>query len=461
MSSNFHLNLSKDLSLILNDADDYNVIIQVGENQNTKEFRAHSVILRARSSYFKGAFSSGWIVNKNDMIVFNKPNITPIVFEMILKYIYTGELDLTKQLDKDILGLLVATDELLLEELFNHVQDYLIKKRSTWVQKNLVLVLHNVFRLVKCEKLIDYCLEYICADPQPVITSKEFPFLDKDILYTLLERNDLQVKEIDIWDCLIKWGIEQTSSLSKNDDKTKWKKKDYQALKNTLKQFIPLIRFLEISPADYFDKIRPYKIIIPNHINEKVEEFYFKGILPKPTTFLPQRRINQSKIIKQEQFNLIINCIKKNEPNLIFDFKLLHRKSCDGNKFIRNLCMGQGAILILIKVKNSKKIFGGYNPIGWSERNKQDKFLSTTKSFIFSFQNNEDIKNMIISRVIQPSLSIHDRPKKDVIVFGVDDLELVNDILYLNYSGAYEQWLYDDEVEYDVENVEAFKAFRK
>ena len=77
--------LSKDLSLILNDSDDYNVIIQVGENENVKEFRAHSVILRARSYYFKSALSTGWITKKNDMIIFNKPNITPTVFDIILK----------------------------------------------------------------------------------------------------------------------------------------------------------------------------------------------------------------------------------------------------------------------------------------------------------------------------------------------------------------------------------------
>ena len=85
MVSIFHSALSRDLSLILNDSDDFNVIIQVGENQDMKEFRAHSVILRARSSYFKSAFSAPWVSKKNDMITFNKPNVTPTVFEMILK----------------------------------------------------------------------------------------------------------------------------------------------------------------------------------------------------------------------------------------------------------------------------------------------------------------------------------------------------------------------------------------
>ena len=77
--------LSKDLSLILNDADDFNVIIKVGEDQNIKEFHAHSVILRARSPYFKSALSANWITRENNMIMFNKPNIAPAVFNMILK----------------------------------------------------------------------------------------------------------------------------------------------------------------------------------------------------------------------------------------------------------------------------------------------------------------------------------------------------------------------------------------
>jgi hypothetical protein len=85
MTSIFHSGLSKDFSSILNDADDYNVIIQVSENNNIKEFRAHSVILRARSRYFKSALSSEWITKKNNMIIFNKPNINSTVFDIILR----------------------------------------------------------------------------------------------------------------------------------------------------------------------------------------------------------------------------------------------------------------------------------------------------------------------------------------------------------------------------------------
>jgi hypothetical protein len=43
---------------------------------------------------------------------------------------YTGIVDLTKLSSEKILGLLIASDELLVEELFRHVQDHLIEKRT-------------------------------------------------------------------------------------------------------------------------------------------------------------------------------------------------------------------------------------------------------------------------------------------------------------------------------------------
>ena len=113
--------------------------------------------------------------------------------------IYTGEVDLTEQSGENILGLLVSSDEFLLEELFNQIQDHLIEKQSIWIEQNFVFVLHTVFKLSNCKKFQKYCLKSICANPQPLITSKEFPSLDKDILYDLLKRDDLNIDEAVAW----------------------------------------------------------------------------------------------------------------------------------------------------------------------------------------------------------------------------------------------------------------------
>jgi hypothetical protein len=218
-------------------------------------------------------------------------------------------------LGSNILELLVTTDELLLEELFEHVQDYLIKKQTAWVQENLFLVLHIAFKITRCKILQDYCLEFICSDlVRPFITSENFLLLEKDALYGLLKRDDLHSDEIVIWDSLIKWGIEQTPGLgSENSDRTKWNNENYEALKKTLNQHIPLIRFVGISPAEYFDKVRPYKAIIPNRICEEIEEFYFTGTLLRNTTLPPRnrKRHTEANIIRTKFVSMIMNFFEK------------------------------------------------------------------------------------------------------------------------------------------------------
>jgi hypothetical protein len=313
--------------------------------------------------------------------------------------------DLSKQSGEDILGVLVASDELLIEKLFNYVQDHLIEKKSVWIKLNYVLVLHTVFKLTNCEKLQDHFIESICAEPLPFFTSKDFPSLDKDILYELLKRNDLQIEEIVAWDYLIKWGIEQTPGLgSKNNNRTKWKDDNYKSLKRTLSHFIPLIRFVEISSADFYDKVRPYKAVIPEYIYEEVTEFYYKNTLPK-TTILPPRNAKvriESKLIKLNLVSIIAGWIERRSEKELsqkYNFDLLYRGSQDGintNTF-RTKCNNQGRCLVLVKHQQSSKIYGGYNPIGFIHSGRQ--WRNTTESFIFSFEGGRDIQNMKISRV--------------------------------------------------------------
>ncbi|CAG8818920.1 11603_t:CDS:2, partial [Dentiscutata erythropus] len=114
--------LSNELSNIFEDSNDYDVVIQAGKEPDFKEFKAHSVILRARSPYFKVALSDKWVKNIN---YFPKPNISPAVFHLILRYIYTGILDLKDQPGSNIFALLVAADELLHDRLVDHVQKYI------------------------------------------------------------------------------------------------------------------------------------------------------------------------------------------------------------------------------------------------------------------------------------------------------------------------------------------------
>jgi hypothetical protein len=293
------------------------------------------------------------------------------------RYIYTGELYIKELSVENILELIVASDELLLEELFDCAQDCLIKIRPTLVREELFLVLRTIFPLIKCKKLQDHCVTSISAELQSLNFSKEFLSLDKDILYELLKRDDLLIEEAIIWDYLIKWGIEQTSGLgSEISDGTKWNNENYEALKETLSRFIPLIRFTEISPDDFLDKIRPFEAIIPHNIYEEIMEFHIKRILPTDTITLPPRVGTieiESKIIKPKLAYIMAKWIEKKDATVIrsrnsqYKFNLLYRSSQDNlyiNSFQFKCESSHGPCFILIKPKS--------NANGWAQPRRNE-----------------------------------------------------------------------------------------
>lgn len=84
MLYNFESNLSEAFGQLLKIETDYNVIIQIGEEPNFKEFHTHSNILRCRSEYFNKIFTEN-IEKKDGMYIIKKSNISPQAFDMILK----------------------------------------------------------------------------------------------------------------------------------------------------------------------------------------------------------------------------------------------------------------------------------------------------------------------------------------------------------------------------------------
>jgi len=279
---------------------------------------------------------------------------------------------LSNQSGENIFGLLVVSDELLLEELFQYIQNHFIEKETGWIQQNFALVMKTTFNLPNYEKLQGHCIASFCKNPLPIFSSNDFLSLDKDILLNLIKRDDLNIEEIIIWDSLIKWGIGQIPELKNiNSNGDKWSNKNYESLKNTLRNFFPLIRFLDISSDDFYDKVHPYERIIPNNIYEEAMAYY----LIEESELLNDGTI-KSEIIKPRLANIIANWIDRNDSNFHscnnkYKFNLIYKKSRDSFNctIFYNKCNGQGPFVVFIKVQ-SKKIYGGYNPIGYNGRHQ-------------------------------------------------------------------------------------------
>jgi hypothetical protein len=75
-----------DYEKLLENEKGYDVIIYAGKNDNIKEFRAHSPILSIRSPYFCTKLSKE-NEKKDGKIIFRKPDISPQLFKIILRYL--------------------------------------------------------------------------------------------------------------------------------------------------------------------------------------------------------------------------------------------------------------------------------------------------------------------------------------------------------------------------------------
>ncbi|CAJ0827204.1 5762_t:CDS:2, partial [Entrophospora sp. SA101] len=162
------------------------VIIDVGEDGDHKKFYVHSLVLKTRSTYFRTALSDDWVKKQGNMIIYNKPNVTPKLFEIILD----DDLKLDDLDIPEIIRLLLVSDELFLNELMNFIVDYMLSKRI----ESLKQYVNNIFEIenghLAFKRLKKFYTNIIDWEPevvkpfQAVLTTELF---DKILEYHLVE----------------------------------------------------------------------------------------------------------------------------------------------------------------------------------------------------------------------------------------------------------------------------------
>ncbi|CAB4444568.1 unnamed protein product [Rhizophagus irregularis] len=406
MSYKFWEAAINDYEKLLKTGEGSDVIIYAGENE--KEFRAHSVILCVRSEYFRAAFSKNWTEKKDGMLIFKKPNIESNLFQIILRFIYCGDVDLTKLQGFEVLKLLIAVDELDIQPLISCIKEYFLTiNKSDFLYKNPIEILEIVYQHEKFTDLWNFCFDRACEKPEKLINSDKFINLKASLLEMLLKRDDFALDEIIIWESLIKWGLAQNSTIPK--DVKKWSKEQFTIMERILHRFIPLVRFHHIPSDVFFYKVLPYKKLLPKQLVYEISEYNMVPDKKSTINIQPPRKQKlsfkfDSSLIDSHHFAIFASWIDKkdnlyyNSRNIPYNFDLLCRASRDGkdiNQF-HNKCDNKGATIVITKVKGTNQIIGGYNPFAWDS---SDSAKATTDSFIFSFADKNDISTATIGRV--------------------------------------------------------------
>ncbi|PKK76728.1 hypothetical protein RhiirC2_844952 [Rhizophagus irregularis] len=409
MTTQFLPYLSQDMTKLLDNKKNYDLIINVDKENNKKEFCVHSIILETRSSYFEHAFSNGFAKKENNTYILDFPDISVNAFNILIRYAYGGVINLDNREASDIMNLLIACEKFKLKELYDYIQDYLIIHHQTWLFQNLLLIQQIGFKHPEFIKLQNYWTETICEQPEILFNSTNFISVDKKALLSLYKNEILCMEENELWDYIILWGKAQNPELPEKI--SNWTANEFNILKKTIDEFIPHIRFYEIPSDDFCFNIMPYGSMICNDLYQDLSRYHLVSNWQPKFNSLKSRRINlnlsnipiDSKLINGEQAALISSWIQGNNESKIskkyskanLEFQLLARGSRDGftGASFHKMCDNKGPTITIIKLKGEPSILGGYNPINW-EINKHGNYEKTSDSFIFSLD-----KEITLSRV--------------------------------------------------------------
>ncbi|CAG8583368.1 5060_t:CDS:2 [Ambispora leptoticha] len=254
----------------------YDVKIIVSSTKDEKIFNAHSVILCARSSYFNAAILNEETEKEENKYVLRNSDIQPSIFECILKFLYTGEIDLQKEIRNnviDYLSSLATAEKLRLDSLLDYIQLYLLNNDQTYIQENLIKILNVARQHTSYTKLRSYCESIYRENPQAIFDAGDFTLLSDINFTTLLKRNDLNLPEIKIWERLIDWGKANHSELQ--SDVSVWSEGNFELLEKAIGPLLKHIRFFLLSSSDYYTNVRPYKKILSTKLRQELKGFYY------------------------------------------------------------------------------------------------------------------------------------------------------------------------------------------
>ncbi|CAJ0626892.1 7302_t:CDS:1 [Entrophospora sp. SA101] len=227
------------------------------------------------------------------------------------------------------------------------------------------------------------------------------------------------------------------------------------------------------------------------------------------SVILPPRIIGiDSNIIKFRHIALVSKWIEHKENYVgvtkqSINFNLLLRGSKDGFSAttFHNLCDNQGPTLVVLKVKETGEILGGYNPLSWLGYNSSERenswmvassawpvpnrprhsstfgsfgrlssydsspYQSTIDSFIFSLGNGQNMANAKLSRVLQDNIQFAVCSSQRLgPCFGQTDLRM-NDSFNLPAKCTCQCYDYDKEIcesqSFSVEEFEVFQVVNK
>lgn len=168
----------------------------VGCDEQVQTIPAHKYVLATGSSVFYAMFFGGLAENKSEVIV---PDVEPSAFLTMLRYLYCDEIQLE---DDNVLSTLYVAKKYIVPHLCRACVNFL---ETSLTAKNACLLLSQS-RLFEEPELMQRCWEVLDAQAEMAIKSEGFVDIDIKTFETILARETLNCKEINLFEAALTWA---------------------------------------------------------------------------------------------------------------------------------------------------------------------------------------------------------------------------------------------------------------
>lgn len=210
----FHPTLRERNALMFNNELMADVHFIVGPPGASKRVPAHKYVLAVSSSVFYAMFYGDLAEARSEIHI---PDVEPAAFEILLKYMYSDEIDLEAD---TVLATLYAAKKYIVPALAKACVNFL----ETSLEAKNACVLLSQSRLFEEPDLTQRCWEVIDAQAELALKSEGFCEIDQQTLEIILTRETLNTKEVVVFEALLNWadaecrrqGLQVTSRNKRN-----------------------------------------------------------------------------------------------------------------------------------------------------------------------------------------------------------------------------------------------------
>lgn len=190
--------LSENIAELI-ETEDYSDITLIVEGTR---FRSHKVILAARSDFFRALLYGGMKESQPGTTEIELQDTPAVAFSALLKYIYSGRLNLLEIQEEHLLDILSLSHRFGFMELESSVSDYL---KAILNIRNVCHIydLANIYNLVS---LCTVCKDFMDRNAHAVLNSESFLNLSQASMRDLISRDSFWAPEIEIFQAVCNWA---------------------------------------------------------------------------------------------------------------------------------------------------------------------------------------------------------------------------------------------------------------